>query len=338
MRLGILGAGSIGCYVGGRLVAGGGDVVLVGRERVRAEAMEHGLTLRDVDGAVTRVESSRLRFEVDVRALADADVVICTVKSAQTERAALELARTLAAGAVVISLQNGMGNAAVLARHLRACRVLAGIVSFNVVALGNGVYQQGTSGPLIVERSEDAGARDALRALRGSGLQVETPAELESHQWAKLMMNLGNAVSALSDAPTRDLILTPGYRRVLAALIGEALSVLRAAGIRPAKLRGVPVSWLVAALALPTPLVRLVARAQLRVNPDARSSMWEDLSRGRATEIDHLNGEIVRLAERAGIDAPLNRRIVALVHEVEARGTGSPALGPDELWAALGAA
>jgi 2-dehydropantoate 2-reductase len=90
-----------------------------------------------------------------------------------------------------------------------------------------------------------------------------------------------------------------------------------------------------AALSLPTPLVKLVARAQLRVNPDARSSMWEDLRRGRATEIDYLNGEIVRLADRSGVDAPLNRRIVELVHDVEARGSGSPALGPDELWAAL---
>jgi 2-dehydropantoate 2-reductase len=235
----------------------------------------------------------------------------------------------------VISLQNGIGNATVLRRNLPACVVLAGIVSFNVVALGEGVFQQGTSGPLIVERSDDPRAQDTVRALRASGLEVETPAEIESHQWAKLMMNLGNAVSALSDAPTRDLILTPGHRRTLAALIGEALRVLEAAGVRPGKLRGVPVSWLVAALSLPTPLVKLVARAQLRVSPEARSSMWEDLSRGRATEIDYLNGEIVRVAERGGTDAPLNRRLVALVHEVEARGGGSPALGPEELWAAL---
>jgi 2-dehydropantoate 2-reductase len=159
--------------------------------------------------------------------------------------------------------------------------------------------------------------------------------EIEAHQWAKLTMNLGNAVSALSGAPTRDLILTPGYRRILTALLAEALDVMRDAGVRPARLRGVPVSWLVRALSLPTPLVRLIARAQLRVNPDARSSMWEDVTRGRPTEVDQLNGEIVRLARSNGRDAPFNRRIVELVHEAEASGAGSPGLDADALFAAL---
>jgi 2-dehydropantoate 2-reductase len=148
-------------------------------------------------------------------------------------------------------------------------------------------------------------------------------------------MNLNNAVSALSDAPSRDLVFVPGYRRVVGAIVREAIEVMRAAKIRPAALRGIPVKVIPLMLALPTPLVKLVARAQLRIDPDARSSMWEDLSRGRSTEVDELNGEIVRIAESCGRDAPLNRRIVELVHEVERAKKGSPKLDPDALWRAL---
>ena len=82
-------------------------------------------------------------------------------------------------------------------------------------------------------------------------------------------------------------------------------------------------------------MLRVVASAQVKVDPEARSSMWEDLSRGRKTEVDHLNGEIVRLAEATGLRAPLNAKIVAMVHDVEERGTGSPKLSADALWAHL---
>jgi 2-dehydropantoate 2-reductase len=88
-------------------------------------------------------------------------------------------------------------------------------------------------------------------------------------------------------------------------------------------------------LRMPTFLVRLLARAQMKVDPEARSSMYQDLSRGRKTEVDYLNGEIVALADRHGIDAPLNRRIVELVRRAEAAGAGSPTMAPDELWSSL---
>ncbi len=297
-----------------------------------------GITLFDVAGEETRVAADRITFVVSPRELAECEVVLCSVKSAHTESAAKELADVIRPETVVVSLQNGIGNASLLRQHLPGRPVLAGIVSFNVVGTGDGVFRQGTSGPLIIEDSADERARALFEALPRSGVAVETPRDIVPHQWAKLLMNLGNAVSALSGAPTRDLILSAGYRKTLAGVIGEAVSVLDAAGIRPAKLRGVPPSLLTTLLGLPTPFVKLFARAQLRVNADARSSMWEDLERRRATEVDYLNGEIVRLAERTGARAPLNRAIVELVHQVEERGSGSPGLSPDALAQALSGA
>ena len=333
----MIGAGAVGCFVGGMLAAGGEDVTFVARERGKAELASTGLTCTSLEGASVRVPKERIVVTADPRALEDRDVVLCCVKSAQTREVGTMLARLISPQAMVISLQNGLRNADALRRELGERPVLGGIVGFNVVPTGGGSFRQATEGALIFEASRDARIDRLSRALRTCGVEVELVDDVRAHQWAKLVMNLNNAVSALSGAPSRDLVFVSGYRRIVAALVAEAVSVMRAAKVRPAKLRGIPVFMLPTLLRLPTPLVKLVARAQLRIDPDARSSMWEDLARGRSTEVDELNGEIVRLAESCGAEAPLNRRLVALVHEVEAKGGGSPKLAPDALWSAISA-
>jgi len=237
----------------------------------------------------------------------------------------------LRADAVVASLQNGVRNPDTLRAHLGARRVLAGIVGFNVVSRGNGVFHRGMSGDILLE----AGMPALVDTLNAAGVVTRTRDDLAPDQWTKLLVNLNNAVSALSGAPTRTLLLTPGYRRIVAAVVDEAIGVLRKAGIKPAKLRGVPVHLMPKVLRLPTPLVRIVTRAQMKVDPEARSSMWEDLTRGRPTEVDDLNGEIVRLATKVGAPAPLNTRIVALIRAAEQAGPGSPGLSASDLWQQL---
>lgn len=331
VRIGVLGAGSIGCYVGGRLVTAGADVTFVGRRRVVDELAEHGLTLSDRRGTVT-VAASDLHATTDDGALAAADVVAVCVKSAQTPQAAEILARVLAPGAVVLSRQNGVRNVPVLRGALPGRPVLGAVVDFNVVARGRGVYHCGLDGDLTVEEPVD---RRLVEALRAGGLTVRTTGAIAPVQWAKLLVNLNNAIVALADVPTRDVMTLPGYRRAVAALLDEGLAVLRAAGVRPGRVRGVAPGLMLRVLRLPDPLARRVLAARLPADAQARSSMWEDLTRGRPTEVDHLNGEIVALAQRSGVDAPVNRRIVQLVHAAESAGRGSPALSPGELWAAL---
>jgi len=319
MRIGILGAGAIGRYVGGSLIASGADVVFYTR---RPDESVGGLAVAELGGHVrAELAADRVRSSTS---LAACDAVLCCVKSAATTEAARAVADTRL-GCVIVSLQNGVRNPERLRTAVPERRVLAGIVGFNVVRR-DPLVQRTTSGPIAIEASDDRVARELVRVLIEAGLDVDTPRDIARHQWTKLLVNLGNAVSALSDAPTRELMLSRGFRQVLAALIGEAVGVLRAAKLRPARLRGLPVGWMPRLLRLPTPVLRVVARTQLRVDPEARSSMWEDLTRGRPTEIDDLNGEIVRLAEQLGIDAPRNRRIVELVRDAERAAAGSPRL------------
>jgi 2-dehydropantoate 2-reductase len=337
VHIAVVGAGSIGCYVGGKLLAANAaEVVFVGRPRLRDELAAHGLTVKDFDSAKT-IPAARVKVVTDVAdpAVAACDAALVCVKSAQTEEVGRELAGVLRSDAVVASLQNGVRNADILRAALGARRVLAAIVSFNVVSRGEGLFHRAMSGPLMIERALEPGPRALVKALRDAGFPVEERDDLAPDQWTKLVVNLNNAVSALSGAPTQQLLLTPGYRRVVGAVVREALDVLRAARIKPARLRGVPLHIMPAVMRLPTPLVRLVTSAQMKVDPEARSSMWEDLTRGRPTEVDYLNGEIVRLAKQSGVRSPINERIVALIHEAEKKGPGSPGLDPQSLWSKI---
>jgi 2-dehydropantoate 2-reductase len=335
VRLGVLGAGAIGCYVGGKLAASGDDVVLVGRQRLRDEIAASGLVVTGMSGQSVTVPRERYRFETELATLRDREVVLCCVKSAQTAGAGDELAAVLEPGTTVVSMQNGVRNADILRERLPRQVVLGGIVGFNVVSRGGGVFRRATTGPLVVEqgaRADELGA-----ALEQAGFETQVARDIRGLQWTKLLMNLNNAVSALSDRPTQELIFTPEYRRILGALIAEALAVLKRAGVRPARMGALPPHVFPMVLRLPTALIRIVSRMQLAIDPEARSSMWEDLERRRPTEVDFLNGEIVRLADNCGAQAPLNRRVVELVHEVEKRGEGSPKLAAEALWRALSA-
>jgi 2-dehydropantoate 2-reductase len=336
-RIGVMGAGSIGCYVGGLLAASGVDVVMVGRERIRAEVMAHGLALEDLDGAPPRrVPKDTLRFETSPGVLANRDVVLVCVKSSDTEETGRMLAPILPNDTSVVSLQNGVHNADRLRANLDGREVLGGIVGFNVVSRGPGVFRRATSGPIVIEASRSAHVARLLTELVRVGLEVESPRDIRPLQWSKLVMNLNNAVSALSDRPTAELLQDDGYRWVLAAIIEEAVDLFRVSKTKTARLGPLPVSAFPKVLRLPKPLLRLVTRAQVKIDPEARSSMWEDLRLRRTTEVEELNGEIVRLAAACGKTAPINARVVSLVHEAEEKGRGSPALTADSLRRALG--
>jgi 2-dehydropantoate 2-reductase len=152
--------------------------------------------------------------------------------------------------------------------------------------------------------------------------------------WSKLLMNLNNSINALAGVPLVEELSQRGYRKVLAASMREGLTALKRAGITSARLVKISPSWMPFMLSLPDWMFTRLAGAMLNIDPTARSSMWEDLERHRQTEIDYLNGEIVMLAEAYDLDAPVNRKIIALVKEAEKAGGGSPKMSAEQLLAA----
>ncbi len=328
----IYGAGAIGCYLGGRLLAAGCDVTFIGRARMADALRAHGLTLSDHQGRRWRVEASDIRFSADASAAARADLVLVTVKCAGTPQAASELAPVLKPGAVVVSFQNGLGNADVLRAALPRHTVLEGMVPFNVVSRGPGAFHQGSGGELEVRSAP--GLQPFAGAFARAGLPLIQHADMQPVQWAKLLFNLNNAINALANRPLQAELSQRAYRRCLAMAQSEALGLLAAAGIRAARLTPLPAAWIPRLLALPDGLFARVGGKMLAIDPLARSSMSDDLAAGRATEVDWINGEVVRLAQGLGRAAPVNARLCALVHEAE-QGTGRPIWSADALLAEL---
>ncbi|MCQ4081826.1 2-dehydropantoate 2-reductase [Streptomyces sp. RB6PN25] len=329
-RFTVLGAGSIGCHLGGHLVAAGHDVAFIGRSAAMNVLRERGLTLSTSVRPPVHLTPDQLTLATGPEAAAGADYVLVTVKTAGTEAAAKDLAAHLAPGAVVVSFQNGLHNPATLRAALHGHTVLAGMVPYNVVQSEPGTVHQGMPGRLMTEPNDMLSA-----AFREAGLAIEARTDMSQVQHAKLLMNLNNAINALSGLPLRDQLGQRAYRRCLALCQREALAVYRAAGVTPARLGPAAPGVTPYVLGLPDALFRRVAAASLRIDAHARSSMWEDLQRGRPTEIDSLQGEIVAIATAHEQSAPANARLVALVHEAESTPRTWP--GP-ELYAELCAA
>jgi 2-dehydropantoate 2-reductase len=319
-RILILGAGNIGCWLGGHLQAAGAEVHFVGRPRMLDALRTHGLTLTDRDGGRIQLPAAELRLHGAVpEGLAGPCLVLLCVKSRATATAAAELGARLPAGTLVLSMQNGISNAEVAQAAAPGLMVLPGVVPYNVAETGPGCLHRGTDGQLAVQ--DHADLRAWLPLLDAAGLPLAMYDDLKPVQWGKLLLNLNNVVNALSAQPLRAQLLDPDLRACTAALIEETLGLLDRAKIRPLKQGPVSPRWLPWVLRLPTPLFKWVARGMLRIDDKARSSMADDLARNRPTEVNAINGEVLRLAGRLGVLAPVNARVVTLLKAWTPRST-----------------
>jgi 2-dehydropantoate 2-reductase len=330
-RIAVFGAGLIGSYVGGRLAAGGADVTLIGRKRGLDAIRQHGLRITDMYGADMMVPAERLRLSEDPAALADADLILVTVKSLATDEAGAAIAQHAKPGAVVLSLQNGVSNAARLHAAAPNVTVIAGMVPYNVAERSPGHVHQGTGGE--IHAGDDAGLAPFHAAFAAGGMPLKLSSDMRGVLWGKLVINLNNAVNALSGKTLIGQLSQRPYRRAVALSQFEALDVLARAKIVPARVHPIPTKAFPWVMSLPDWAYRkLAARGGAKIDKHARSSMADDLAQGRKTEIAYLNGEVVALAKAVGRPSPVNERIVELVHTAE---TGAPPLTGAALLAAL---
>lgn len=323
----VAGAGSIGCFVGGWLAAASRNVALLARRRVIDEINGDGLLLTGFDGVSRTVAADALTLSEDPSIFRRAGTILVTVKSADTAEMADAIARHAPEDAVIVSLQNGVGNVAALRERVAGRAVLGGMVPFNVVALGRGRFHRSTSGDIVIER-DAAGTAEKLSV---PGLVMRATDNITGVQWGKLLVNLNNALNALSGLPLREQLSQRAWRSLLADQMAEGLLALRAEGVAPVSPTPIPPRLMPPLLRLPDGIFSLLLGRTMRVDPAARSSMWEDLARGRQTEIDYLQGVITALADRHGLDVPVSRRVVALIRQAEASGRGSPGLTPQQV-------
>lgn len=320
----IIGAGAIGCVVGGKLAMAGHTVTLVGRQRFVDTLREQGLVLREAGG------SRQVRDIQAVASIADAyqpprphyDLVIFTMKGYDTAAALIELQEALKAAnrptPVILSLQNGVGNEESIAALLGSTQVLAGTITTPVSVPAPGVIQIERPSYFIGlspwHPAMASGLLDAAQvALQEAGFTVVIYPEAQSMKWTKLLMNMvGNATSALLDEPPSDIFADLTLVDLELDAWREALQVMRRGAIAPLNLGHYPFRLLAPFIRwLPKSLLRGIFRSQVRgARGGKMPSLQIDLSAGKGrSEIHWLNGAVVKKGQELGVATPVNQML-----------------------------
>lgn len=319
----IFGTGAIGSYLGGRLAAAGESVTFVARPNQRQAMLDAGLQVTDLDGFRADLAADSLTVVPDVQSAfaglsaqdkASAVILLC-VKGGATQGAAADIAACAPAGTTVISFQNGVENVARIQAAAPQGRAqitaLAGMVPYNVVMPSSNHVHRATGGKLQLQASEQS--KEVAQRFTAAGIAIRVSSDMPSVQWGKLLLNLNNPINALSNLPLREQLLDRNYRVVLSNLQREALLAMACEAIVPAQLALASPRAMTYILRLPNFIFTRVATKMLRMDPSARSSMWDDVQKGKITEVDDLCGAVVRLAAKHGIAAPVNAKMCELM-------------------------
>lgn len=296
MKVAVMGAGAVGCYYGAMLARAGHEVVLIGRpshvEAVRANGLR--LETQAFD------EQVRIEASTEAGAVQGADLVLFCVKSTDTESAAAQIQPHLAPGALVLTLQNGVDNDARVRAALPSHDVAAAVVYVATEMAGPGHVKHHGRGELVIAPSRRS--EEVAQALIAAGVPTQISDNVRGALWAKLVLNCAyNALSAVSQLPYGELVQGTGVTDVIRDVVAECLAV--------AKAEGVVIPGDVDAA------VRGIAQSM----PSQYSSTAQDLARGKRSEIDHLNGLVVRRGEALGVPTPANRVLFVMVKLLEGK-------------------
>ncbi|WP_308737844.1 ketopantoate reductase family protein [Rhizobium sp. TH2] len=290
-----MGAGAVGCYYGAVLARAGHNVTLVGRQAFVDRVTTYGLRLEAADfNDIVPVTPS-----TDAASLAEADIVLFSVKSGDTDEAGRSLAPHLKPDATVFTFQNGVDNAERLQAILQR-PVIAAAVYVAAEIVGPGHVKHNGRGDIVIGVSP-AGNRIA-ETFRAAGIPVTISDNVNAALWSKLILNCAyNALSAAAQVPYGPMMETGGVRDVMADVVRECVTVGRAMG-----------------LDIQDPDMETLF-GLARSMPNQYSSTAQDLAAGKPTEIDYLNGFIVRKGRELGIATPANRVLQVIVKLLESR-------------------
>ena len=303
LDIAVLGAGAVGCFYGGMLARAGHRVTLIGRPAHVQAIAANGLRMQTLDFD----EQVPLTASADASTVASADLVLFAVKSTDTKAAGEQMRAHLKPGALVLCLQNGVDNAERLRAVLPGVHVAAAVVYVATEMAGPGHLRHHGRGELVIEPSPADPSRSAAvaQAFTAAGVPATLSDNVRGALWAKLILNCAyNALSALGRLPYGELVQRPGVPDVIRDVVAECRAVAAADGV-----------------SLPSDVDAAVQRIA-ETMPTQHSSTAQDLARGKPSEIDFLNGHVVRRGEALGVPTPANRVLWTLVKLAESRTTG----------------
>jgi 2-dehydropantoate 2-reductase len=305
VKICVLGAGALGCAIGGTLAGAGSDVWLINRSRPHVDAMNAaGLRMREED-----VERTvKVKAATHCNGIGPADLVIVLVKSFDTREAIESAAPILGPRTVVLSLQNGLGHEDILADVVGRERVLAGKTYVGGVMIGPGHIIAGTRGKETFIGELDGRVTERVQNIASefnrAGLATSVSANIIGTMWDKLLVNVATgALSGITRLPYGELYAVPEIEACALAAVAEAMAVARASGVELTT-REPRDAWIKASEGLPA---------------DFKTSMLQSLEKESITEIDFINGSVVRWGARCKVPTPVNQALVAGIKGIEHR-------------------
>ena len=300
MKTVIIGAGAMGSLFGGLLTLAGGEVRLVGNRKDQIDAIcSAGLTLEEKG----ELRIIRMNATSDVTSVGKADLVIFFVKTYDIEVAVSDALALEKEDTIFLTLQNGLGNEEALCRKIDRTKVMLGVTGHGATLVGLGHIRHAGWGKTLIgeldHRITDRTSRIA-QAFCEAGIETEVSLNIHDHVWRKLLANVGiNALTALTGFKNGQLLDYPETVGLMEKLVREASEVARKKGVH---LEGDPIEKV---------------RKVIEATQENRSSMGQDFDHRQKTEIDAINGAVVREAQRLGIPAPFNQAVTELVKAIE---------------------
>lgn len=322
-KIAVVGAGAIGSLIGGLLARAGEEVTLIARQAHVEAICEKGLRIEGVLGALT----------IPVRATESLDfqpdLVLLAVKTQDVEITCRQI-QAYVQNVPIVTLQNGVRSDKIVASLLPKENILSGVVMLNSQFLKPGQITYARGGSLLIGEAFGANGQRVrdIRALLNRAIRTEISDNIQGAHWTKLLVNnLGNGLEAMTGLSVRECMRHAGLRKIGILALKEGNRVIEKAGLKLAPLPGVPAPALQLIIRSPLPVAGWTLSLSMG-SLKTLSSTLQSLRRGRPTEIDYLNGEIVRLGQQVGMATPYNSKVVEIVKEVE---QSRQFCAPDEL-------
>jgi 2-dehydropantoate 2-reductase len=315
MKFAVIGLGAIGSIIGGLLTKSGEDVVLIGKKNQVETISKKGIRIDGLNGSIVVKD---VHASTDLSLLGDVDVVIICVKSQDTQNLANDLKKYVNKSALLISLQNGIRNLKIL-RDTIGNKAVSGAILFNAFYTRPGEVELTIKGGLLLEAVDSSydKVNRLVNSLKKEGLELEIVDDIEGYAWSKLIVNLQNALTALTGQTIRESIVDKDSRAIMIAIMNEGINILEKSGISLKTLPDIDPRKAIRRLSLFNSTILNIGSRLMKIKGHARTSMWQSLFRGKPTEIDYINGEIVTLARKNNLKAPINTKLVELVKKAE---------------------
>ena len=314
MKYAVIGLGAVGSIVGGLLTKSGENAVLIGKKNQVDIINQKGIRINGIKGSIL-VEN--VHASSDLSSIEDVDLIIICVKSQDTENLANNLKQHIKKSALILSLQNGVRNSKIL-NQITGNKAISGVVLFNALYSKPGDVTLTIRGGLLIE--DESSYSEAIDKLFNSfkmvGLSSKSAENIEGFQWSKLIVNLQNAVTALTGQTIKESIIDSNSRSILIATMKEGMYVLEKSKISIKTLPDMDPKKIINRLSFYNSIILKIGSKLMRLQ-NARTSMWQSLSRGKLTEIDYINGEIVNLARKNNLKAPINEKLVEKIKDAE---------------------